>query len=132
MRKIEIEIPDWVEENVYIVAGVKCPELIGVIPLKQGWDTALVKIERCGRCGECCQMPWIQNLRLPIDEKKHCVYATIDDEGLPTCKLEGSRPWSCCIGEPKTEEDMCHTRWREVSKDQPPRKLVLVSTPPRK
>ncbi|MHC4310892.1 MAG: hypothetical protein ACYSW3_00290 [Planctomycetota bacterium] len=129
MRRIEIEIPDWVEENVYIVAGNECPELIGVIPLKQGWKTALVKIERCGRCGTCCHMPWIQNLRLPVDDDGLCVYATKDDEGLPTCSLKGSRPWGCCIGEPKTEEDVCQTRWREVDDDHPPRKLVLMKTP---
>ena len=33
------------------------------------------------------------------------------------------------VVEPKTEEDVCQTRWREVDDDHPPRKLVLMKTP---
>lgn len=104
--KIEIEIPEWAQDrNILVLAGF---EFIGCIPLKKGNSNYLMKTERCGRCGECCKMPYLANLKLPLKENGECEFLTQED-GLFSCGLGSTKPLACVCGEPKAPG--CKTNW---------------------
>lgn len=85
IMKINIEIPDWVKDEqrgIYIMAGSE------LVASKMPWeDFWKVKVSRCNMCGKCC---------------KDCRYLNKDN----MCNLKAfgqySRPFDCCIAEPRS------------------------------
>ena len=93
--KIELDLPEWVEERtIYVMAGV---ELVAY-KLPQGkWQ---LKIGRCSICGKCCM-----NLKkhiFPLIDGR-CIYLQKEPGDNPRyeCGLRIHRPFACCIGIPR-------------------------------
>jgi len=93
--KIELEIPDWVEEErraIYIMAGIE------LVAFKYPDDKWRVKTGRCNMCGKCCM-----KFREPTDpywkemvKNGKCIHLKqIGKEWV--CSLGSARPWSCSI-----------------------------------
>ena len=86
--KIEIELPDWVEDkHLYVMAGI---ELVAYKYLEQPWK---IKTSRCNACGKCCM-----NLKESVENTVDgtCIHLIKSGEQW-LCNLNGLRPWSCCV-----------------------------------
>lgn len=111
--KIEIEIPDWVEDEkqvLYLFAG---KELIGRRTVGLPWQT---KTARCNNCGLCCQNlspDWIMG----VTEEGLCVHLKQKGDKF-VCDMGMYRPLSCSRGEPnkgvKKIYRWCSSRFKEM------------------
>jgi len=88
MKKITLEVPDWVEgKHLYLMAGI---ELVAYKYLKQPWK---IKTSRCNMCGKCCM-----NFKNDSKEIKNgrCIYLKQNGKKY-VCSLGVSRPWRCSV-----------------------------------
>jgi hypothetical protein len=91
--KIELNLPDWVDErHIYIMAGIEM-----VAYKLYGEDVIHIKTRRCSNCGECC-MHLTPSARLPIGSDGHCSYLEDVGGGLMECAMGVNRPFGCSIG----------------------------------
>lgn len=119
--RVTFEIPKYAyNKRLFLLAET---ELIGVMQLHLGQKKPLVKVVRCNLCGVCCKAPYINGLRLPRKEDKpeECLYLTVNEKGVEYCPLGKSRPFVCCIGEPRGDEnrEVCTCAYREVEDELP-------------
>lgn len=86
--KIEIDIPDWVEEkHLYLFAGI---ELVAYKYLNEDWK---IKTSRCNMCGKCCENLKNDTAYPPVINNK-CIHL-INDGNKKTCGLAINRPFRC-------------------------------------
>jgi hypothetical protein len=105
MKKIEVILPDWVEEtrNIYVFAGAE------LIAIKELNDSELrVKTNGCNMCGKCC-------MNVPDDweygvKDGNCQHL-IQDVDKYVCSLGSNRPFMCCASD-DSEKDFCCITWR--------------------
>lgn len=104
--KIEVEIPDWVEErHIRIFAGI---EEVAKKYHGQPWQ---VKVSRCNMCGTCCRnVP--DNWRHGKDSKTGWCANLVYYANEYRCGID--RPFTCCAGD-FTGEDFCSVKWKEVN-----------------
>ena len=95
--KIEIELPDWVDErNIYVLAGIELAAYKNFNSEK--WH---VKSVRCDRCGKCCMQ--LKGTQYPKKENGDCLHLA-SDGALFTCSLGPMRPLPCNEGDPVKSE----------------------------
>ena len=94
--KIELNIPDWVEQEkggIWILAGIECAAY--KLPWEDFWN---IKISRCSGCGRCCK-------------KINC--PDLNEQNM--CGLAGKRPFLCCTSDPKNIKE-CTSKYKKVYK----------------
>ena len=100
--KIELEVPDWVEDErraIYILAGIE--NVAYKMPWENFWH---VKVSRCSMCGKCC-------MRIQCPELKK----EPGNDGKWKCGKDAMRPHLCCTGESSDLIPECTSRYKEVS-----------------
>lgn len=113
--KIELDLPDWVENGsaIRIFAGI---ELVAKKMMDKPWQ---VKTVRCNMCGECCTIasPGWKDTTVEARDDGYCVQLIPkpDEEGKFICKLGAGRPFSCCAyAAGPDDDDVCCIRWETI------------------
>lgn len=114
--KIEIEVPDWVNDGsaIRIFKGI---ELIAKKFLNKPWE---IKTVRCNFCGECCTIdsPGWKDTTVEARDDGYCtqLIPKSDEPGKFICKLGSGRPFSCCAyAAGINDKDKCCIRWNILS-----------------
>ncbi len=91
--KIEIELPDWCDEDSYLCV-MKGIEMVAYKRPKESWK---VKTGRCNMCGKCCP---------PNQKKPRCEHLKLVGPQW-WCSLGSDRPWSCSLCMPEGTVEGC-------------------------
>ena len=102
---IEIELPDWPEEEgrgLYILAGI---EPIAIKLPNQPWQ---VKTGRCSNCGKCCrdfkqETDIFPAFHVGVSSSLPVCDHLISDGPKWVCALGLNRPFICCTSTRKIE-----------------------------
>ena len=98
--KIEIEIPDWVDNEkrgLHIFAGIE--RVAYKMPWQENW---YIKTQRCSMCGRCCM-----RINCPELEKE----PGRDDKRR--CGVALAMPYTCLVSKPRNIKE-CTIRFEEV------------------
>jgi len=105
MVKVNLELPDWVDENeLYIHSWTE------LVALKRPNGKWYVKTGRCNMCGDCCRDV---SINFPYrGENGTCIYLK-DNK----CIMDLHKPFSCIMDfhdEPKLRPINCTETFKEV------------------
>jgi len=107
--KIEIELPDWVDErDIYVMAGIELAAYKFAAEKKFH-----VKTSRCNQCGKCCE--WSpQTPYYPSNPDGSCSKLIPDGPDKKVCSIAVYRPFPCAYGDPvmgRWSKDFCSIRY---------------------
>ena len=111
--KIELELPDWVEElhksgrHIYVFAGIQ-----EIARKKGGKDYWEVKQDSCNQCGECCKRVG-ERWGFGVDENTGWCKHLIFEGNEYRCGFRIDRPFGCCISD-HAEYDHCSINWKKI------------------
>jgi len=89
--RIEIDLPDWVDErHIYVMAGIE----LAAVKLAHEKEFH-IKTGRCSYCGQCCT-GWRDTEDFPAKRNGSCVYLKNDGEKR-VCSLGVIRPLTCSM-----------------------------------
>ncbi len=107
--KIEIELPDWIEDHaIHIFSGMS------LVAFKNRGGKWSVKTSKCNWCGKCCQK--LDNRHpFPVINGQ-CIYLAKEPGNNEQwlCGLSLNRPFGCSIGIPDKKEHPYCTEEYEV------------------
>lgn len=121
--RINIELPDWVDErhirvlkdgkdNLFVLAGVEeVAKFLRTGPHTERWQ---VKTARCDLCGECC-MKVNSNWQFGVDGKTGWCRHLEWNEGWKgyLCDQGMGRPMSCSVGD-DADKKHCVVKWKII------------------
>lgn len=106
--KIELELPDWVQEKViYIFSSNQ------MVATKQPDGNWFVVTKPCVNCGKCCSR--YNEKPFQCNENGKCPYLEEYPDGTTHCKLGAYRPFGCSVDNPNGNPDFCSIVLEEMN-----------------